>query len=132
MTIAVTYDNGQVFQHFGHTAFFKLYTVNNGIIESSRIVSTNGSGHSALATLLSGFKVDALICGGIGMGARIALDNADIALYPGVSGSADEAAAALAAGKLGYDADATCNHHHEDGHSCGGDSCSSHEGHCCH
>ena len=132
MIIAVTYDNGQIFQHFGHSSQFKLYTVNNGIIESSQVIGTNGSGHSALATLLSGYKVDALICGGIGMGARIALDNADIALYPGVSGSADEAAAALAAGKLGYDPDATCNHHHEDGHNCGGDNCGAHEGHCCH
>ena len=68
MKIAVTYENGQVFQHFGHTAQFKLYDVENGAIASSQVVDTNGSGHGALAGFLKDHQVDALICGGIGGG----------------------------------------------------------------
>ena len=89
MKIAVTYENGQIFQHFGHTQQFKLYTVENGKITSSEVVDTNGSGHGALAVFLKTHGVDTLICGGIGGGARTALAEAGIALYPGARGAAD-------------------------------------------
>lgn len=124
MNIAVTYENGQVFQHFGHTPQFKLYTAENGRITSSQVLDTNGSGHGALAGFLAGHRVDALICGGIGGGARTALSQAGIALYPGVSGDADQAAAALAAGELRYDPDTVCSHHgHGHGHDCASHDC---------
>ena len=120
MRIAVTYENGQVFQHFGHTAQFKLYTVEDGKVVDSQVVDTNGSGHGALAGFLEALGVEALICGGIGGGARFALQDADIEVFGGVSGDADEAAEAFAAGLLRFDPNATCNHHHhEGGHSCG-------------
>ena len=128
MRIAVTYENGTIFQHFGHTEQFKLYDVENGKIVSSDVVDTNGSGHGALAGLLSTLKVDALICGGIGGGAQMALAAAGIRLYGGVSGSADAAAEALAAGKLDFNPDVRCDHHdhHGEGHSCGSHGCGSH------
>lgn len=119
MKIAVTYENGNIFQHFGHTAQFKIYTVENGKIVSSEVVDTNGSGHGALAGFLENLGVSALICGGIGGGARFALQDADIEVYGGVSGDADEAAEAFVAGVLGFDPNACCSHHHEGGHSCG-------------
>ena len=97
MRIAVTYEDGQVFQHFGHTEQFKIYDVEDGKVVNAVVVPTNGSGHGALAGFLSQMKVNALICGGIGGGARAALDEAGILLYPGVAGQADAAAAALAA-----------------------------------
>ena len=103
MKIAVTYENGQVFQHFGHTRQFKLYTAENGAIVSEEIVDTAGSGHGALSGFLKGHGVDALICGGIGMGAQNALKAAGIRYYGGVTGSADEAAKALATGSLQFD-----------------------------
>ena len=87
-----------------------------------QIVDTNGSGHGALAGFLQAVKADALICGGIGMGAQMALSDAGIRLYAGVQGSADAAAKALADGTLKYDPDATCDHHghhHGEGHECG-------------
>lgn len=129
MRIAVTYENGQVGQHFGRTRQFKLYDVANGAIVSSQILDTNGKGHGALAGLLQLAEADALICGGIGMGARVALGEAGIELYPGVTGDPDEAVAALAAGTLEADLDATCNHHgHGEGHDCGhhGGGCADH------
>ena len=122
MRIAVTYENGEIFQHFGHTEQFKLYDVEDGRIVAEQIVPTNGSGHGALAGFLKAAQADALICGGIGMGARNALAEAGIKLYGGVSGSADAAAQALAEGTLRYDPDAKCDHHghhHGEGRECG-------------
>ncbi len=127
MIIAVTYENGQVFQHFGHTEAFKIYQVEDGKVTGSQVVSTNGSGHSALAGVLNGLGVDALICGGIGGGAQIALAAAGIRLYGGVSGDADAAVEALLAGRLDYDPDAKCDHHeHHGGHECGEHTCGEH------
>ena len=135
MKIAVTYENGQIFQHFGHTEQFKIYEVEDGKIVSSEVMDTNGNGHGALAGILYGQQIDVLICGGIGGGAQVALAQAGIQLFGGVSGSADAAVDAFIAGNLSYDPDVRCNHHdheHGEGHSCGshgdGHSCGSHSG----
>ncbi|MBR2717956.1 MAG: dinitrogenase iron-molybdenum cofactor biosynthesis protein [Clostridia bacterium] len=134
MRIAVTYENGQIFQHFGHTAQFKLYVVEEGKVAAAVVLSTNGSGHSALAGFLVNHQVDALICGGIGGGAQAALQQAGIKLYAGVQGEADAAVNALLAGELSYNEGATCDHHHdhEEGHTCGEHGCGEHTcgGHC--
>lgn len=122
MKIAVTYENGQVFPHFGRTSFFKLYEVADGKVLASHVESTNGQGHGALAGLLAAWGVDTLICGGCGAGAQAALAQAGIRLYPGVSGPADDAVNALLAGTLAYDPNAHCDHHGE-GHGCGEGGC---------
>ena len=122
MTIAVTYSDGEIFQHFGHTAQFKLYEAEEGRILSSRIIDTGSSGHSALAALLAEQGVDVLICGGIGGCARTALAQAGIRHFGGVRGDADAAAESFAAGTLEYDPCAQCSHHRE-AHSCGSHSC---------
>ena len=123
MRVAVTYENGEIFQHFGHTEQFKIYDVEDGKITKEQVVDTNGSGHGALAGFLLDLQVDTLICGGIGMGAQNALADAGIRLYGGVAGSADEAVKALAEGTLAYNPDVQCSHHgnheHGEGHSCG-------------
>ena len=66
MKIAVTYEDGMVFQHFGHTQQFKLYEVENGAVQNEQVVDTQGSGHGALAGFLTQYDVDTLLCGGIG------------------------------------------------------------------
>lgn len=133
MKLAVTHENGRIFQHFGHTAQFKVYLVEEGKILSSEVVDTNGQGHGALAAILEGLKVDALICGGIGGGAQMALAEAGIKLYGGVSGACDAAVEALLAGQLGYDPNVKCDHHdHEHGaeaHACGDHGCGKHSCH---
>lgn len=124
MRIAVTYENGNIFQHFGHSEQFKLYDVEDGKIVNTQVVDTNGQGHGALAGFLTGAKVDVLICGGIGGGAQNALAQAGIQLYGGVAGSCDAAVEALLANNLGYNPNVECSHHgHGEGHSCGGHSC---------
>ena len=54
MRIAVTYDKGEIFQHFGHTEEFKVYEVEDNKVVSSQVVGSEGQGHGALASLLSG------------------------------------------------------------------------------
>ena len=124
MRIAVPYDNGAVFQHFGRTSAFKFYDVENGEIRASAVHSTNGSGHGALAGFLKDNGVDTLICGGIGGGAQTALSQTGIRLYGGVSGRADEAVRALLDGTLAYDPAVRCDHHaHDHTHTCGSGGC---------
>ncbi len=133
MRIAVTYENGMIFQHFGHTEQFKVYDVQDGKILASEVVDTNGSGHGALAGVLTALNADILICGGIGGGAQMALAAAGIRLYGGVSGSADAAVEALVAGELEYNPNVKCSHHgdhhHGEGHTCGSHGCGSHSCH---
>ena len=134
MKIAVTYDNGNVFQHFGKTESFKVYEVEGQKVVSSEVISSNGSGHGALAGLLAELGVDVLICGGIGGGAQAALSEAGIELCAGAQGNTDEAVEAYLKGEL-VSSGVNCDHHGE-GHSCGhheeGHSCGGHEeGHSC-
>ena len=133
MRIAVTYENGMIFQHFGHTQMFKVYDVQDGKIVASEVVDTNGSGHGALAGVLTALHADVLICGGIGGGAQMALAAAGIQLFGGVSGAADAAVEALISGQLQYNPNVQCNHHgehhHGEGHTCGSHGCGSHSCH---
>lgn len=125
MKIAVTYEDGNIYGHFGHTQQFKIYTVEQGTVVSSEVVPTGDSGHGALAGFLKERGVDTLICGGIGGGARTALAQSGIELYPGAVGSAYDAVQALLNGALRYDPNTVCAHH-EGNHSCGNHGCGNH------
>lgn len=129
MRIAVTYENGMIGQHFGRTEQFKIYDAENGEITASQVIGTNGAGHGALAGFLSVAEVDTLICGGIGPGARYALEDMGIRLLPGVMGNADDVVRSYLEGTLSYDPDAACHHHdHEAGHDCHhGQGCGDHK-----
>lgn len=119
--IAAAYENGDVYQHFGHTSEFKIYTVEDGKITGTEIVPTNGSGHGLLADFLLLNGVSTVICGGIGGGAKAALAEKGIALRGGVSGSADKRVEEYLNGTLEYNAGIECSHHHDHGHGdCGG------------
>ena len=127
MKIAVTYDNGNIFQHFGRTESYKVYDVEDNKVVSSEVIGSNGVGHGALAGLLADRAVDVLICGGIGGGAQQALSDAGVELVAGAEGDADQAVEAYLKGEL-ISTGANCDHHHhEDGHSCGDHG----EGHSC-
>ena len=133
MRIAVTYENGNIFQHFGHTEQFKLYDIDNGKIMKSEVVNSDGFGHGALAGFLKQLGTDALICGGIGGGAQNALAEAGIQLYAGCSGSADDDVNALLSGTLSYEENPVCDHHgeHHHDHECGAHH-GGHHGNCGH
>ena len=122
MKIAVTYENGNVFRHFGRTEKFKVYDIEDGSIVSSRVISSGGLGHGALAGLLADNGIDVLICGGLGEGAMCALTDAGITVVAGAEGDADRAVNACLSGEL-VSSGANCDHHHHaEGHGCGGSS----------
>ena len=128
MRIAVTYENEMIGQHFGRTEQFKIYDVENGKINSSQIIDTNGTGHGALAGFLRAAEVEKLICGGIGLGARNALAAVGIEILPGVMGFADEVVKDYLAGNLKYDPNTECHdhEHHTEGHNCHHGDCGEH------
>lgn len=123
MIIAVTHENGQIFQHFGHSTEIKFYLCDGQKILESKVVSTDGQGHGALAYFLQHYNTDVLICGGIGPGAQMGIASMGIVLFAGVSGDCDDAVKALLEGRLEQNSEANCNcheHHHEEGHEgCG-------------
>ncbi len=123
MKIAVTYENGNVFQHFGHTQEFKVYDIEDNKVVSSEVFGSNGSGHGALAGLLSDKNIDVLICGGIGGGAMSALTDNGIEVCAGTEGNTDEIVNKYLHGEL-VSSGVNCDHHGED-HVCG-----DHEGGC--
>lgn len=117
MRVAVTYENGQVFQHFGRTAEFKVYDIENGQVVSSQVVSTMGKGHGELIGVIKGLGAGVLICGGIGGGAMAGLNASGIKVLSGNQGSADETVSDYISGTIRECSEANCNHHGED-HQC--------------
>ena len=129
MKLALTYDksNNQIWQHFGKTEYFRIVNIEGGRAVGDTIIATDGTGHEALAGFLKEHGVEALICGGIGGGAKAALAEAGITLYGGVSGDADDAIVSFVTGSLTYNSETTCDHHeHGEDHDCG-----SHHSHSC-
>ncbi len=133
MKIAATYENGNIFQHFGRTEQFKIYEIEDGKVVSGQVIGNDGLGHGALAGLLADHAIDVLICGGLGAGAQNALAEAGVEVVAGASGSADEAVEAYLKGEL-VSTGANCDHHHGEDHACGDHGCGHHddeEGGCC-
>ena len=138
MRVAVTFNNDQVFQHFGHTTNFKCYDIDEGKVLREQVVDTVGQGHGALAGFLKELSADVLICGGIGGGAQRAMKAAGVELYAGIQGNADDAVKAFLSGTLPKIGEATCDHHHGEEHhhdhchhhgdECGDHGCGYHEG----
>ncbi len=117
MKIAVNYENGEIFQHFGRTEQFKVYDVEDGKVVSAQVMSTGGTGHEALADFLAGNEIQVVICGGLGSGMQVALNLVGIAVISGIQGSADQAVEAYLRGEL-ESAGVNCHHHEEEGHAC--------------
>ena len=133
MKIAATYENGNIFQHFGRTEQFKIYEVEDDKVVSSQVIGNDGLGHGVLAGLLADHAIDVLICGGLGAGAQNALAEAGVEVVAGASGSADEAVDAYLKGEL-ISTGANCDHHHGEDHACGDHGCGHHDdddGGCC-
>lgn len=119
MKIAVSYANGEVFQHFGKTEFFKIYETEGKRILSGQVVPTDGIGHEALAEFLKGLGVEVVICGGLGDGAMAALTGAGIEVCSGAEGDTDLAVDSYLKGQL-VSTGTNCSHHEEETEGCGG------------
>lgn len=123
MIVAVSFEEGEIFQHFGHTEFFKLFTIEKGIIKDSRIVSADGAGHSEIVDFLVKNKVDVLVCGGIGAKAVSFLSEAGIEVFAGNVGKVDDAITKFIKGELNKTDVSNCEEKaHGDSH-CGDGDC---------
>lgn len=113
MKIAVSYDNGNVYGHFGDTPEFKIYDVENNEVKSTQIVVADPAGHTTLCDQLHNLNVDELICGGHGDRMVMIMNSLNIKVFGNVEGNADEAVKALLNGTLKYSDEA---HHCSCGH----------------
>lgn len=130
MIIAVTSENGEVFQHFGHTPEFTIYEIKGDELLGPRVIPTGENGHGALAGILDALGVEVLICGGIGGGAQMALDEIGVKVIGGASGNVDEVVKGFIAGTLNTRSDFSCHHHeHDANHRCGDHGCGEHNCH---
>ena len=130
MIIAVTSENGEVFQHFGHTPEFTIYETKGDELLGPRVIPTGENGHGALAGILDALGVEVLICGGIGGGAQMALDEIGVKVVGGASGNVDKVVKEFIVGTLNTRSDFSCHHHeHDANHRCGDHGCDEHNCH---
>ena len=121
MVVAIAQENGTVCGHFGKCASFALFTIEDGKITAQRDLDASAHGHDLLAGFLKENGADAVICGGMGQGAKETLDALGMTAMTGVTGDVRQVAEAYAAGTLVFSDNASCaghGHHHGEGHSC--------------
>lgn len=129
MKVAVAYDNGEIYGHFGHCPQFAFYEYGEYVYECTKTLvdTSDRSGHEAMAKLMQEQGVDAVLCGQMGGEAKALLLSMGIVPIVGYTGHADTAADLLVTGQLplspGEDA-GTCG---GCGGSCGG-GCSTENG----
>jgi len=116
MKIAIPTQNHQVWQHFGRSPEFTVYTVEDKKVIRKEILPANGAGHTDLVLLLKRNFVNVLICGGLGSCAVECAQANHIEVFSGTSGKADDILLQYLNGTLDAKTDATCDHHDHDHH----------------
>ena len=117
--------NNQVDDHFGHCAYYSIYTIspNGEIAEENIIEATQGCGcKSNIASTLAEMGVKVMLAGGIGGGAINVLNSVGIEVIRGCSGDVTAVVKQYAAGTL-TDSGVSCasheaHHSEEGGHQC--------------
>ena len=120
MKLAVAYENGNIYEHFGKCEEFKVYEIEEGKVVNSVIVPSYGAGHEAVANLLKEHDVNTVVCGGIGDGAISALMDAGIEIIAGIKGSVEDVVESFLKGEL-ESKEAVCADNEEGCGGCGGD-----------
>ena len=102
MKVAVAYDNGEIYGHFGHCDMFAFYEYGEYVYECTKtlIETADRHGHQAMADLMREQGVDAVICGNMGGEGKALLLSYGIVPVVGYSGDADTAADLLVTGQL--------------------------------
>ncbi len=100
MKLAIAYENGEVFQHFGETPSYLLVDIEAGKVVSKAVHDNGEASHIALIDVLVGLGADAVVVGGLGGGAFVRLQAAGIKIYAPYFGSAEQAISDFLAGKL--------------------------------
>ncbi len=118
MKIAVSYKDGEIYEHFGHAECFAVYDFDLLDMDKSTkklIDVTDRHGHKAMADLMKAEGIDAVLSGSMGGEAKAMLLSYGIVPVVGYCGDADTAAELLVLGRLPIDPNApTC------GGGCGG------------
>ena len=118
MKIAVSYKDGEIYEHFGHAECFAVYDFDLRDMDNSTkklIDVTDRHGHKAMADLMKAEGIDAVLSGSMGGEAKAMLLSYGIGPVVGYCGDADTAAELLVLGRLPIDPNAaTC------GGGCGG------------
>lgn len=119
MKIALPTRDGQIDSHFGHCAYYTIYTVENGKITAEEtMASPEGCGcKSNIATELAQNGVLVLLGGSMGDGALNVLNSNGIEVIRGCSGDTRSVAEAWLRGEL-KDSQIACEADHEHGHTC--------------
>lgn len=91
MRIAVPYNDGQVYDHYGSAEAFKIYDTQDGKIVSGEVVPTAGRGHFYMVQFLINHEVKEVLCQSMGKPAQATLEIAGIGFTTGASGDADAA-----------------------------------------
>ena len=112
MIVAITYENGNVFMHYGKTRQFKIYEIDNNEIKSSRVIDCGEYSHHTLADLLALNNVDTLICGGLGGHDVESLMAKNIRIFNNASGNVDIVINEFLKGNLSFSGASECGCHH--------------------
>ncbi len=104
MKIAVAYENGEIYGHFGHCPQFALYEYGEYVSDCIKtLVDTSMlSGHQQMADKMKALDVEAVLCGNMGDEGRALLLSYGIVPVVGYSGDADTAADLLVTGRLPF------------------------------
>ena len=103
MKIAVSYKDGEIYEHFGHAKLFAIYDYEGADVTrcTKKLVEVGERhGHQAMAELMRDEHVDAVIAGNMGGEAKATLLSMGIVPIAGYAGSADDAADMLILGQL--------------------------------
>ena len=112
LKIAVPTRDGVVDDHFGHCAYYTVYTVvNQMVVGSETLPSPQGCGcKSNIASVLEQMGVKVMLAGNMGQGAKNVLESHNIAVVRGCSGPVDELIKNYLEGKVADSGDG-CDHH---------------------
>ena len=111
MLVAITYENGEVFMHYGKTRQFIIFELDNNEIKSERIIDCGEYSHHTLADLLKLNNVDVVICGGCGVHAIESLEAKNIKVYNGACGDVHNVINEYINGKLKFNGATMCDCH---------------------
>ena len=119
MKIALPTVENQIDSHFGHCAYYTVFTVNDNkeIVGEETVASPQGCGcKSNIAQTLSAMGVNLMLAGNIGGGAINVLNNSGIEVIRGCEVDVHTVVKAWLNNTL-TDSCETC-HSHDDGHEC--------------
>ena len=103
MKVAVSYKDGEIFEHFGHAECFAIYDFDLDDMNNStkRLIDVSDRhGHQAMADLMKAEDVAAVLSGNMGGEAKALLLSYGIVPVVGYCGDADTAAELLVLGRL--------------------------------